>query len=151
MTTLGERLSGNIATAKRAAEDSAAALSQMRTAEARATFQTAQRFFSDAREFFANSILSGLTPKELFLQVGGRRYSSAGVDCHDEFNSVLQGYQARDNTAGPDSLHDPKRFASLWHEFQQWADTEGLLAAWHYCYDGGGMDSWWQLRVSLKK
>lgn len=148
MPNLGELLSQNIQREKQAATDSAAALDQQRTEEARRTFLVGKRFFDDARDYFTQGIVAREPVKSLYRQVGGKHYSAAGVECHAEFSQVLQGYQYSDEKRGPNSLHDPKRFASLWHEFQQWAREQGLVATWHYCYDGGGMDSWWQLRVA---
>jgi hypothetical protein len=147
MPNLGEMLAHNIKREKQAAEDSAAALEQMRTEEARRIFNTAKRFFDDARTFFINGITNGEEVAKLFVQVGGARYSGFRGDTHQEFDRVLEGYQYKDEKLGPTSLHDPKRFASLWHEFQQWARENGLIAKWHYAWDGGGMESWWLLKV----
>lgn len=149
MSTLGERLAQNIEREKQAATDSAAALELQRTEEARRKFLIAKRFFDDAREFFTRSITAGEPVAKLYRQVGGGRYSSE-TETHAEFSAVLEGYSYQDEKTGPRSLHDPKRLASLWHEFRQWAASEGLVAYWAYCHDGGGMDSWWQLRVKLK-
>ena len=148
MPNLGELLAQNIVQEKKAATDSAAALDQMRTAEARKKFLTGKAFFDEARDYFTSSIQQHAAVKTLFMQVGGKTFSSADVNCHPEFCAILAGYQARDQKLGPDSLFDPKRFASLWSEFQAWSLGQGLVASWHSCWDVGGMDSWWQLRVA---
>lgn len=149
MGTLGECLAQNIAREKQAATDIAAAWEQQRTDEERKKFTTAKRFFDDAREYFTRSIMNHEPVAKLYRQVGGARYGSES-ETHPEFCAVLEGYQCRDQKLGPSSLHDPKRFAALWREFQAWAEGEGLVASWVYCWDGGGMDSWWQLRVKVK-
>lgn len=151
MGTLGQKLAQNIKREAQAASDSVAAYEQQRTDKAREAFQAAKAFFDEARLFFKESIMRGEQAKKVFLQVGGARFSATGLNCHEPFNAVFEGYRCADNKRGPDSLFDPKRWASLWSEFQKWANDEGLTASWHYCYDGGGMDSWWQLRVTPKR
>jgi hypothetical protein len=151
MTTLGQQLAQNIEREKQAAYDSAAALEQMRTAEARAKFLTVQEFFEDAKSYFTAGIMGKLPSNSLYRQVGGARYSSPSEDCHVELDKVIDAYQQNSGKGGtgPASMYDPKRFASLWTEFQQWATSQGLKAAWHYCWSSGGEDSWWQLRVDV--
>ena len=150
MGTLGQQLAHNIEREKQAKTDSNAAAEQMRTAEARKAFNAGKSFFEKAKLHVTEGIMRGDLVKDLFLQVGGRHFSPSGLDVNDEFSDVFAGYKTTDNQRGPDSLYDPKRLSALWSEFQKWANDEGLVAAWHYCWDGGGMDSWWQLRVTPK-
>ena len=37
--------------------------------------------------------------------------------------------------------------APAWNDFKQWAGDNGLIAYWEYAWEGGGMDSWWLLRI----
>jgi hypothetical protein len=145
MATLGEQLAQNIEREKKAASDSEAAFALLQTEEARKNFRIVEGFFKEAREYFTRSIQAGAPVKKLYLQVGGARFS-IGVNCHDAVADVLGIYQR--TYQGPQSLSDPLRYSSLWQEFRQWAMSEGLEATWHDCYDGGGVDNWWQLRVA---
>jgi hypothetical protein len=146
MTTLGDRLQSNIDREKQAAHDSAAALSLLQTEEARKEFGIVKEFFDKSREYFTQGILAGKPVAQLYRQLGGKRYSSCH-DCHEEAAGVINIYQNSNTKLGPDSLLDPKKFGSLWSEFRQWAQSEGMVASWHYCWSGGGEDNWWQLRV----
>lgn len=146
MPTLGEKLARNIERENAAATDSEAALEQMRTEEDRRQFLIAQRFFEGAQEFFTQGITNAIPVKDLFLQIGGKGFSN-GRDYHGEFSVLLRGYQASDHKRGPDALYHDKHLAALWSEFQQWARSEGLRAYFKNQWDGGGMDSWWELRV----
>lgn len=148
MPNLGQTLAANIAREKQAAIDSAAAISLQRTEEARRKFQVVQTFFEKARTFFTDGILHGEPVASLYLQVGGRGFTASGVNTHMEVAGVIDGYEKTDRTKGPASMFDAKRYASLWHEFQQWALEQGLLAKWEEGWDGGGVDSWWTLRVT---
>lgn len=151
MKTLGETLAENIQREKQAATDKEAAAAQMRTEEERARFKVGEAFFEKAKKFFTDSITSAKPVKELYMQVGGQRYSTPGKDCNSEFNAIWSGYSsdAKRPERGPNSLYDPKLFAALWVDFQTWCKEQGLEPYWETTHDGGGMESWWLLKIQV--
>ena len=147
MTTLGDRLQANIDREKQAAYDSAAALALLQTEEARQQFGIVKDFFEKSKEYFTKGIMAGRPVAELYRQVGGSRYSTCR-ECHEDVATVIDIYKSTNKNRGPDSMYDPKKFASLWAEFTRWAQSEGMVATWQDCWSGGGEDNWWTLRVA---
>lgn len=150
MDTLGQKLAQNLQRERLAATDLLAAAEQLRTDAEHQAFQTGKVFFDNAKIFFNEKISNAAPSNDLFLQVGGRRFAPARLNCHQQFDMVLAGYQCKNQKLGPDSLFNGMRLSALWLDFQKWADDSGLVASWHYCWSGGGEDSWWQLKVQPK-
>lgn len=43
--------------------------------------------------------------------------------------------------------YEKGRYFSIWVEFQDWCASNGLQPRWDYCWDGGGMSSWYILKI----
>lgn len=151
MKTLGEILAEKIELEKKAASDKEAALMTMQTAAELARFKVGEAFFEKAKRLFTEAITSMAPVNTIQIQAGGARFTRPGTDCNPEFDAIWGGYRSdsKHPEQGPYSLSDPKLFAALWIDFKSWCKSEGLEAYWCQDHDGGGMDSWWLLKIRV--
>ncbi len=142
--SLGQRL------AQTQAEEKARTVASQRNAARHLSEDDLKRFnqvfsfFDDAKHFFEQAILDQTPTTQLRIQVG--RTGPQGSASHMAVYQTLRGWDYDGNELR--SLKGGGAFASLWTDFQAWARSQGLVAQWQYAHDGGGMESWWYLRVT---
>lgn len=109
--------------------------------EALQKFQVVEKFFESAKAFFEDGIRQQIAVRKLSIMVGSEfRGSSDNVEVAD----ILRLHSA--------SGKDPEctksgRYFSLWQDFAFWCAQCGLAPKWVYEWDGGGMSSWYRLKV----
>ncbi len=140
--SLGARLSRHLSEEK---QNTRAAAEREALAQSEAALQAFQRvahFFNTAKEFFTDGITAGTPSRKLFIMVG-TPYREKGDNA--DIYQLLKLY----DSANPPRITQPKHlYHSLWADFQAWAANNGLVPEWKYQYDGGGMSSWYELRVA---
>lgn len=115
---------------------------QQESAEARANFQLVEKFFEDAKVFFTEGIQARRPVKELSILVGQMR---VGLSDNLQVSRLLCYYTSNNQAAVLSERHP---YHSLWKAFQTWAESNGLTPAWVYEHDGGGVCSWYQLKIA---
>ncbi len=144
---LGQRLADSTAAEKAgtlAAQRAAAARDSAERAE---KFATVERFFEEARQRFVADIEAGLPMKDIGVQCGrSHGYSRHTGSDHAEVYSILSGWDYTHELMK--SLQPRGAYSSLWEKMVQWGVDNGLRVHWAYEHDGGGMCSWWVLRVA---
>ncbi len=143
--SLGARLAQNDELRLRAKTDADAARRLPLTVQERQQFELVELFFRQVKESLSQAILEGKDSRCVYAQVGGSRHGSPLYRASTEMARALEPY--RYDLAGMHSLKPTGRFGSLWVEFQNWASSQGLAAAWQFEHDGMGMDSWFVLRL----
>jgi hypothetical protein len=94
--------------------------------------RTVRDFFEDQKQMFVNNILAGRAPSS--VKVGdGQNITAAKLLCSYPTNPVTS---------------PSHRFHSVWAEFEQWANANGLTPTWTYGHDGMGTSSRYTLCVS---
>ncbi len=145
--TLGQRLADSTA-AEKAGTLAAQRAAASRESAARAEkFATVERFFEDARQRFVADIEAGLPMKDIGVQCGrSHGYSRNKGPDHAEVYTILSGWDYTHDLMK--SLQPRGAYSSLWDKMVQWGVDNGLRVYWAYEHDGGGMCSWWVLRVA---
>lgn len=143
--SLGVRL----AQTQQAEENNTRALAEARaqaaSAEELKKFRLVEAFFEKAKAYFSEGILAGSPTAKLSIMVGSE---FRGQRDNVEVEPLICGY-CNDSKA---RVLDPKHpYHSLWQAFEAWCVQNDLTPTWHYEYDGGGMSSWYRLRVSPQK
>lgn len=142
MTSLGERLKAINAQTK--AQQAEKLLREKAEADAKfaAEVETIRQFFMSARSHVERAIEAGRAPTPFKLGRGN----------HNEAASILKTYKWPNKPIGGTELRAgafwPADFFSLWLEFERWLTENDLSAEFDYCYDGGGIESWYELVVT---
>lgn len=142
----GLSLGARLAQTSRAEAENTRELAEARARQASAeelrNFQLVERFFADAKDYFTQGILAGTPTAKLTIMVG-REY--AGQSANTDVEQLICGY----NSSNTPQVLDPKhKYHSLWREFEAWCIQNELKPAWTYEWDGGGMTSWYRLRIA---
>lgn len=116
------------------------------SAEEIANFRLVEDFFEKAKTFFESGIRQQVPLKDLKIMVG-QEYK--GSSDNVKLYSVLRMYSVEGNQ--PRIVKPTEKYHSLWAAFQNWCARNELEAVWTYDYDGGGMSSWFYLRVQPLK
>lgn len=139
--TLGNILSQTQQEEHQNTRDAALRKATAQSQEELENFRRVDAFFEEARKFFTEGIVNRVPVKQLCLTVGTER---PGKSSYAGVYSALALYESYD----PPRITQPKhKFHSLWAEFLAWANSNGLQPKWVYCHDGGGMHSWFELKV----
>lgn len=99
------------------------------------------RFFETARAFFEQSIPAGVPKNKLHLVVGT---TGIGASQHQDVYLALEMWSTTDV---PRIVQPRHPLHALWDDFVFWANSVGLEPVWTYCWDSGGIHSWYQLSV----
>jgi hypothetical protein len=152
--SLGAMMARTIADEKSGSIEAATREAQAKSEEALNDFEDVKAFFSKARDHFSECILSGMPTKNIFVQVGSDYTNKSheekqipGRLIDSRMYSVMEAYNAYNNKEQIPTLADHGKYRSLWVDFQAWASDNGLKALWSHHHDGGGMSSWFVLRV----
>ncbi len=140
--SLGEQLAYNLAQEKSNTAAAAGNAALHTSPEALAKLTTVARFFESARSFFEQSIPAGVPQRKLHIVVGT---TSPGCGQHQDVYTALEMWST--TTDEPRIVQSSHWLHALWSDFLFWANSVGLQPVWTYCWDGGGMHSWYQLSV----
>lgn len=96
---------------------------------------TIEKFFNDTKKRIEKNILSG--------------GSEIRIVCKRNNNKEFQ-YKTMKVSADNTLVISQGEYAGIVEEFMEWIDSNGLVASFHYCHDGMGMESWTELVVVPK-
>ncbi len=144
--TLGARLARTIVEEKASTVEAARRAAETQSAKDLAKFNEVQDFFACARQHFETCILQAIPARRISVQVGGpSRPEAPGLLQKRDIYSTLEGFRYSGDELRSLSKQGP--YQALWLEFQAWAKSNDLIARFDYEHDGGGIESWWCLRV----
>lgn len=140
--SLGAQLAATVKAEKDNTEDLARLRAAQQGAEAAAKYRAVEVAYDDAKQTITLQILSRKPTRELGVMVG----FDGSKRRHDAAYSALELFRGLDLATGKRSPYFP-----LWRAFSEWAHGQGLEPEWHSCWDGGGIHSWYVLRVKPPK
>jgi hypothetical protein len=111
--------------------------------------QHIEAFFEDYKQKVIAAIQGG---KKLPEVVIGHEWNkgTSHQEIYDAFNLLQQGSLAQVSASQPHNyVVPPKHKYFLWKVLADWAHSEGLTVFLNYTWDGGGMSSWYILKVGL--
>lgn len=104
-------------------------------------FRAVETFFETAKAFFETGIREQIAVRKLSIMVGAEYCGKTeNMEVYHALGlSSASGTDPRCVKSGP--------YHSLWQDFTFWCAQCGLVPKWVYEWDGGGMSSWYQLKV----
>ncbi len=107
--------------------------------KAAANFALVRDFYRSTRD----TLIQQVTERQAACHLGVRVGYDGDASAHGEVYVLLKLSEGSDQATAPSGP-----YYCLWHEFEQWARSEGLTAVWSYRTDREDRHGWFVLTIT---